>query len=107
MDPQIGGNGPKPEGTELKPVIKSFEQKLGSLHGGGQWKRACNTTGTGATHVKSFHCKLSGEALENMDRQINEWLDAHPELEVKFVSTAIGEWIGKVKEDNMIVSVWV
>jgi len=107
MDPQIGTNGPKPEGVETKPVIKSFEQSLGTGRVGAQWKRACTMTGTGAMHVKSFHCKLSGEALENMDRQINEWLDAHPECEVKFVSTAIGEWIGKVKEDNLILSVWV
>ncbi len=103
---QIGGNGAKPEGVEARPVIKSFE-KTGGAVSAAQWKRACSNTGTGATHVKSFHTKLSGEALENMDRQINEWLDAHPELDVKFVTTSIGEWIGKVKEDNMIVSVWV
>lgn len=106
MDP-IGGNGARTDGQEPKPVIKSFEQRLGTAQAGGQWKRACSNTGSGATHVKSFHCKLSGEALENMDRQINEWLDAHPELDVKFVSSSIGEWIGKIKEDNLIVSVWV
>ena len=105
---QIGPNGgARPEGHEPRPVIKSFEQKMGGGAGGVQWKRACNTSTSGATHVKSFHCKLSGEALEHMDRQINDWLDAHPELDVKFVTTAIGEWIGKIKEDNMIVCVWV
>jgi ABC-type glycerol-3-phosphate transport system substrate-binding protein len=107
MDPQIGAAGARQDGPEPRPVIKSFDQKLGAGMSGGQWKRACSNTGTGATHVKSFHCKLSGEALENMDRQINEWLDAHPEVEVKFVSTNVGEWIGKIKEDNLIVSIWV
>lgn len=72
-----------------------------------QWSRTPNVTGSGAIHVKTFHGKLTEDALVYMDRQINEWLDAHPEYEVKFISTSIGEFTGKIKEPNIICQVWV
>ena len=39
--------------------------------------------------------------------QINEWLDAHPDHEVKFSTATVGDWTGKLKEPNLIVQVWV
>ncbi len=87
--------------------IKTFEQKLRSIRHEDNWSRTPNSTGTGAIHVKSFHCKLTGDSLEFLDRQINEWLDDHPQYEVKFVTSSIGTWSGKHKEPNMIVNVWV
>jgi hypothetical protein len=96
--------GPAPEPVNK---IRAFEQKLTSGRHEDSWNRTPNVTGTGAIHVKSFHAKLTGESLEFLDRQINEWLDAHPQYEVKFVSTSVGEWTGKLKEPNLIVQVWV
>lgn len=87
--------------------IRTFEQKLRSLRHEDTWNRTPNSTGTGAIHVKSFHCKLTGDSLEFLDQQINEWLDAHPQYEVKFVTSSVGTWTGKQKEPNMIVNVWV
>ena len=55
----------------------------------------------------SFHCRLTGDSLEFLDRQINEWLDNHPEYEVKMVTSSMGTWSGKLKEPNLIVNVWV
>lgn len=89
------------------PKIRALDQKLGGLRHEDSWKRSPNVTGSGAIHVKSFHCKLTGDALENLDRQVNEWLDAHPQYEVKFVTTTVGEWTGKLKEPNLIMQVWV
>jgi hypothetical protein len=71
------------------------------------WARTPNTTGAGAIHVKSFHCKLTEDALAYMDQTINEWLDAHPQYEVKFVNSAIGTLTGKLKEPALICQVWV
>jgi len=71
------------------------------------WTRTPNTTGSGAIHVKTFHCKLTEDALAYMDQTINEWLDAHPQYEVKFVSSSIGTMTGKLKEPAMICQVWV
>jgi len=91
----------------IAPKIQTFEQKLSSIRHEDSWQRTPNSNGTGAIHVKSFHCKLTGDSLEFLDRQINEWLDAHPQYEVKFVTSSIGTWTGKLKEPNMIVNVWV
>lgn len=126
----LGGGGatggPQPGSDDTVPVIqtqkapntaptagsskiRAFGQALagGSARHEDSWKRSPNVTGAGAIHVKSFHCKLTGESLEFLDKQINEWLDAHPQYEVKFVTATVGEWMGKIKEPNLILQVWV
>ncbi|MFK7758660.1 MAG: hypothetical protein AB8C13_01795 [Phycisphaerales bacterium] len=87
--------------------ITTFEQKLNNSRHEDSWTRSPNATGMGAIHVKSFHCRLTGDSLEFLDRQINEWLDAHPQYEVKMVTSSMGVWSGKLKEPNLIVNVWV
>ena len=72
-----------------------------------QWSREPNANGTGAIHVKTFHSKISEDALNYMDQQINEWLDEHPEFEVKFVNSTVGLFTGKTKEPSIICQVWV
>ena len=72
-----------------------------------QWKRQPVNTGKGAVRVKTFVAKLRLDAIEHLDEQINEWLDAHPEYEVKFTTTSIGPLIGKLTEDALFVNVWV
>lgn len=105
--------GPQPVERQPQPVpakpskIKAFDQKLGGRRHEDNWTRTPNTTGTGAIHVKSFHCRLSEEGLAFLDQAINEWLDAHPQYEVKFVQTSIGEWKSKTTEQNLVVQVWV
>lgn len=71
------------------------------------WTRTPNTTGKGAIHTKTFHCKLTDDALVYLDQCINEWLDAHPQYEVKFVTSTVGTISGKLKEPNLICQVWV
>lgn len=71
------------------------------------WKRTPNVTGHGAIHVKTFVTKLRLDAIEHVDEQINNWLDNHPEYEVKFVSQTIGQLVGKRTEDALFISVWV
>ncbi len=89
----------------LNPKIKTFG---GAARHEDSWSRSPNVTGTGAIHVKSFHSKLSDDGIAYLDRQINEWLDAHPQYEVKFVTTAVGEWTSKLgKEAGLVVQVWV
>ena len=98
---------PSATGAPVAPrKIQTFEQRLGRRHED-SWERSPNVTGTGAIHCKSFHCKLTGDSLEFLDQQINEWLDNHPQYEVKHVTTSIGTWTGKLKEPNLIVTVWV
>lgn len=99
-----------PRQEEAAPKIQAFEQRLGSTGRKHEdaWKRSPNTTGQGAIHVKTFHCKLNNESLDFLDQQINEWLDAHPQYEVKLVSSSVGDWTGKTgREPNLVVQVWV
>jgi len=96
--------------AENRPKIQHINQALmGNVNTRhtDNWKRKTNLTGNGATHVRSFHCRLAPESLAAMDDQINQWLDAHPDYEVKFVSTNVGDWQGKLKEPALIVSLWV
>jgi hypothetical protein len=98
------------ETQEAAPRIQAFEQRLGSVGRKHEesWKRSPNVTGQGAIHVKTFHGKLNNESLDFLDQQINEWLDAHPQYEVKLVSSNVGDWTGKTgREPNLIVQLWV
>jgi hypothetical protein len=72
-----------------------------------EWRRTPNTTGTGAIHVKTFHGKLTEDGIVYLDQMVNEWLDAHPQYEVKFVNSTIGTFTGKIKEPQIICQVWV
>jgi hypothetical protein len=73
-----------------------------------EWTRTPNTTGSGAIHCRSFFTKLNQDAVAYMDQSINEWLDEHPQYEVKFVSSTIGTMRGKVgPQEVMICQVWV
>jgi hypothetical protein len=72
-----------------------------------KWSRTPNATGQGAVHVRSFVAKLRMDAIENLDRQVNEWLEQHPQYEVKFVTASIGELSGKITEPAMFLTVWV
>jgi hypothetical protein len=71
------------------------------------WNRTPNVTGTGAIHVQTFTSKLTEDGFRALDARINEWLDAHPQYEVKFTSTTIGVVTGKLKEPHLICQVWV
>lgn len=71
------------------------------------WNRTPNATGSGAIHVRTFHSKLTDDALAYLDQCVNEWLDAHPEYEVKLVSSTVGQVTGKLKEPHLICQVWV
>jgi len=66
-----------------------------------------NKTGHGAIHVKTFVAKLRLDSIEHMDQQINEWLDAHPDYEVKFCTMSTGELKDKLTEPALFLCVWV
>ena len=72
-----------------------------------RWTRKPNVDGTGATHVKTFVAKLRHDAIHHLDEQVNDWLEAHPECEVKFVTTSVGKLVGKISEDAIFMNVWV
>jgi hypothetical protein len=70
------------------------------------WKRKTAATGAGAVRVKSFHGKLSDQGVEHLDDTINEWLDANPDVEVKFVTSTVGLFEGKIKDLALVLNLW-
>jgi len=89
----------------LKKKIKSFDKNKRHED---SWARTPNTTGQGAIHVRTFFAKLSEDSMAYMDQTVNEWLDEHPQYEVKFVNTSIGTMRGKVGPQEVLISqVWV
>lgn len=70
------------------------------------WKRVPVKTGSGACRVRSFHGKYSEQGLEYLDNAINEWLDGHPEVEVKFVTSTVMTFEGKIREPALVLNIW-
>lgn len=68
--------------------------------------RSLNKTGQGATRFRLFHTKLSDGATAFLTQHINEWLDAHPDVEVKSTESIIGTWEGKHPEPHLIITIW-
>lgn len=62
--------------------------------------------GHGATRLRIYHCKLSDGPIMQLNRQVNEWLDMHPDIEVKFATTTIGTWEGRHSEQHFILTLY-
>ena len=71
-----------------------------------KWKREPLTHDKSPVRVRTFHAKLSDQGLEYLDDAINHFIDDHPEVEVKFVTTNVGMFDGKFKDFALIVNVW-
>jgi hypothetical protein len=71
------------------------------------YKRETHSNRTGAVRVRTFHCRLSEQGVEYLDQAINDWLERHHEIEIKFTTSVVGSWEGKLKgEPALIVMVW-
>ena len=95
-----------PQVTQGPSKIRQFATSIGNVAHQENFKRKTNVTGQGAVRIRTFHGRLSDEGLIYMDSKINEWLDAHPDIEVKFVTTTVGLYEAKIKEQALIVNVW-
>lgn len=91
-------------GEQPKSKIMAFGVR--DVAHGHDFKRHAPVTGRGAVHMRTFHGRLSDEGLQFMDDKINEWLEAHPEIEVKFATTTVGMYEGKIKDLALLVNVW-
>lgn len=111
---QIEGGDPFEEtdgvtaNIETPSKIHAFSSDSGiSAKGKGHtYKRPLNVTGRGATRVRTFHAKLSDTAMSYLEGLINDWLDEHPDIEVKFSNTTVGVVEGKRAEPHLIITVW-
>src|SRR5688572_29103146 len=94
--------------TVSKPSIQPLSKIQVQGHNQQQrtFARKTDVSGHGALRVRSFHGRLSDEGLIYMDSKINEWLDQHPEIEIKQATTCVGEYEGKIREPALIVNIW-
>lgn len=100
--------GPTNFTGENKPKIRTLAKLGADGTEDTGWQRHAPVTGQGATHVKSFHCKLQGDALAHLDSQINHWIESHEDCEIKLVTTQVGEWSDNLgKAQHLIVQIWV
>src|SRR4051812_11005694 len=90
---------------ETKSKIRAFGTGQANI-ASHEWKRRPHSEAIGAVRMKSFHGRLSDNGLDYLDNSVNEWLDAHPEVEVKFVTSTVGMYDGKIKELALILNVW-
>jgi hypothetical protein len=90
--------------AEHQKKIRSYEE--GAKHRRHEFHRPVHPSPTGATRVKSFHGKYSDQGLAYLDDAVNEWLDTHPEVDVKFVTSTVGMFDGKIKEPALVLNVW-
>jgi hypothetical protein len=99
----VGGTGQAAGDSPME--MQTFG--AGVTHGRKEAKftRQPHVSGTGPIRVRTFDTKLTRAALEVLDEQINVWLDESG-VEVKLVTTTIGDVQGKVTEQHLIVNVW-
>jgi hypothetical protein len=90
--------------TEGRANVKSYEEVPKHRHH--DWKRVPTNSGQGPVRMKSFHGKYSDQGLAYLDDAVNEWLDNHPEVEVKFVTSTVGLFEGKMREPALVLNVW-
>ena len=69
-------------------------------------RRPLLTTGTAATRCRTFHAKLNDGAVAFMNQQLNEWVDAHPDITIKHASSTLGIWEGKKAEPTLILTIF-
>jgi hypothetical protein len=102
--PSAASSSLQPSPAVMKSKIKAFTNDVARREH--QWKRTPHVSGQGAIRVKSFHGKYSDQGVEHLDDMINEWIDAHPEVEVKFVTSTVHVFEGKIREPALVMNVW-
>jgi hypothetical protein len=104
--PLEGSDDEKPAAGTEPPKSKIHQISAGPSLAHHTYKRATHSNKTGAVRMRTFHCRLSEQGVEYLDQTINDWLEHHPDIEVKFTSSTVGMWDGKLKEPTLIVNVW-
>ena len=59
-----------------------------------------------ATRCETFHCKLTDVSLHHLNEQVNQWVDDHPDVQIKFALSNIGVVEGKHADPHLIVTIF-
>ncbi|MBL8878220.1 MAG: hypothetical protein JNG88_03785 [Phycisphaerales bacterium] len=99
-------NERKPPGGGVTGGAALDATKLGGMQKQSQYRRGLLAGSPHATRCKTFHCKLADGPLVSLNDQINEWIDMHDEVEVKFATTVVGVVEGKHNDPHLIVTIF-
>ncbi len=105
-------NGATDDSTPSSVVSKSIKSfgggsvTLGHATADAGLRRPTQKNVPYATRCRTFHCKLNETAIAYLDRMVNEWVDAHEEIEIKFVTSTIGLFEGKHADPNLIMTLF-
>jgi hypothetical protein len=97
--------------TELDMSSSRIQMVVDSKGGAGkkdesEFKRSLQPQASSATRCRTFHCRISEGAVDFMNNQINEWIDTHDDITVKFSNCVIGMFEGKHTEPNIILTLF-
>ncbi len=102
-EPNEEPKGPRVEGGS---AIKTLGAR-GAGAGEFKFRRPLAPQDQGATRVHTFHARMSGSALQNLDYSINEWLDHHPDIYIKDVVASVGVFEAKMSsEQHLVLSIF-
>lgn len=59
-----------------------------------------------ATRCKTFHAKMSDASINHLDELVNEWVDAHDGVVIKFATTTVGTVEGKHNDLHLIITLF-
>ncbi len=59
-----------------------------------------------ATRCRTFHCRLNDTSINHMNQQINEFVDTHEDVQIKFATTCIGVVEGKHSEQHLFITIF-
>jgi hypothetical protein len=96
---------------EAKPAATQVRAKSETQLGMGTFdesglSRPADPDHAHATRCRTFHAKLNDGAIAYMNREINEWIDGHEGIRIKFATSTIGIYEGKRADPHIIVTLF-
>lgn len=70
------------------------------------YRRAVDKNSPFGTRSRTFHCRLSEAGFSHLNAQIDEWVDSHDDIQIKFATSSIGVIDGKHSESHLIITVF-
>lgn len=75
----------------------------GAPAGSAGFRRPLLEDAANATRCRTFHCKLTDSSMAHLNEMVNEWVDEHPEIQIKFATSCIGIVEGKSSQDQHLL----
>ena len=86
--------------------IHAFSSAASAAQKQKEYRRPLLTNSRNATRCRTFHCKLTDASLDNINDMINDWVDEHDDIEIKYALSDIGVVEGKHADPHLIITVF-